>query len=141
MVSLLFSVVDVNEVVHIHVVCCFVLTLYHSPVCRVVVVVLHSPCPVTPFFSASCWRDFHHYTFCSAVLPEGCTNYNVLDDVRRYVNYTATDGLTDEDLQPGWYRFLLNGTNAVIPTFYVRVSRFSLPSLAVHNRNKSCTLL
>ena len=65
----------------------------------------------------------------------------MLDDVRRDVNYTATDVLTDEDLQPGWYRFLLNVTNAVIPTFYVEVSRFSLPSLAVHNRNKSCTLL
>ena len=48
-VSLLFSVVAVNEGVHIYVVCCFVLTLYHSPVCRIVVVVLHSPCPVTPF--------------------------------------------------------------------------------------------
>ena len=90
------------------------------------------------FLSAGCWRDFHHYNFHSAVLPEGCANYKVLDDFRRDVNYTATEDLTDEGLQPGWYRFLLNGTNAVMPTFYVRVSRhcrvllFKTETKAVH---------
>ena len=92
--------------------------------CHVVfVVVSHPPRPIATFCRRVCWRDLHHYTFCSALLPEGCTNYKVLDDVRRDVNYTATKDLTDEGLKPGWYRFLLNGANAVIPTFYVPVSR------------------
>ena len=73
----------------------------------------------------------------------------MLDDFRRDVNYTATEDLSDDGLQPGWYRFLLNGTNAVMPTFYVRVSRhcrvllFKTETKAVHlyNNYKDVTVL
>ena len=45
----------------------------------------------------------------------------MLDDFRRHVNYTARTDLNDLGLVPSWYRFKLNGTNAVIPTSWVTV--------------------
>ena len=73
----------------------------------------------------------------------------MVDDVRRDVNYSSASDLTDEGLQPGWYRFLLNGTNAAIPTFVVQVSRhcrvllFKTETKAVHfyNNYKDVTVL
>ncbi|XP_070174488.1 von Willebrand factor D and EGF domain-containing protein-like [Littorina saxatilis] len=50
--------------------------------------------------------------------PCSNSNYNVIDDVRKDVN-NSDEGLCDDDLTPGWYRFLLNGTDAVIPTYCV----------------------
>ncbi|KAK7111321.1 hypothetical protein V1264_010976 [Littorina saxatilis] len=44
-----------------------------------------------------------------------CANYTKLDDVRRDVN-SGYHNLCDDDLIPGWHRFLLNGSNAVMPT-------------------------
>ena len=69
-------------------------------------------------------RTLGKFFFFSALLPEGCTNYTVLDDVTRDVNYNSTQDHKDDGLQPGWYRFLLNGTNAVMPTTCVYVSRY-----------------
>ena len=40
----------------------------------------------------------------------------VIDKFRRDVNYTASVDNCDSSLSEGWYRFLLNGTNAIIPT-------------------------
>ena len=46
----------------------------------------------------------------------------MLDDFRRDVNYNSTIDLNDYFLEPGRYRFKLNGTNAVMPTSCVPVS-------------------
>ena len=62
------------------------------------------------------------YLFLSNLSPVECTTYTVLDDYRRHEGYTATSDLKDDGLEPGWYRFLLNGANAVIPTYCVWVS-------------------
>nr|QBA18367.1 VIgL family ZP-related protein 1 isoform 1 [Littorina littorea] len=43
-------------------------------------------------------------------------NHVVLSDARRAVTNFVNDGLCDKTLTPGWYRFVLDGTNAVIPT-------------------------
>ncbi|KAK7092287.1 pancreatic secretory granule membrane major glycoprotein GP2-like [Littorina saxatilis] len=49
-------------------------------------------------------------------------HYAVLDDVRRDVN-NGPGKLSDHELIAGWYRFLLNGTDAVMPTQCVPFGR------------------
>ncbi|KAK7105598.1 hypothetical protein V1264_016957 [Littorina saxatilis] len=55
----------------------------------------------------------------------GHVHYSVLDDYRRYVNNTYLEDTLlwsykmNSWLTPGWYRFKLNGTNAVMPTYCV----------------------
>ncbi|XP_076465054.1 uncharacterized protein LOC143296920 [Babylonia areolata] len=51
------------------------------------------------------------------------SNYTVLDDTRRVVAgvYTGSGDMCDKHLKLGWYRFLLNRENAVIPTTCVPV--------------------
>ena len=46
-----------------------------------------------------------------------CTNFSVLNDNWRHVNYTLPlDQLKcDRLLQPGWYKFELNGATAQMP--------------------------
>ncbi|KAK7089188.1 pancreatic secretory granule membrane major glycoprotein GP2-like [Littorina saxatilis] len=51
-------------------------------------------------------------------IPGPCKNYTVMDDVRRDVN-NGKQLLCDRDLSPGWYRFFLNGADAVMPTYCV----------------------
>ena len=58
------------------------------------------------------------------LLSDPCLDgYTVIDDVTRDVSY-YTLGYTncDNHLVEGWYRFLLNGNNAIIPTSCVPVS-------------------
>ncbi|KAL8620675.1 hypothetical protein ACOMHN_029863 [Nucella lapillus] len=45
-------------------------------------------------------------------------NYTIIDDPRRVVagRYTGSDDMCDKGLIAGWYRFLLNGDNAQIPS-------------------------
>ncbi|KAK7105630.1 hypothetical protein V1264_016989 [Littorina saxatilis] len=53
--------------------------------------------------------------------------YTVLDDFRRYVNHTLTPEDDPDighcDLKLGWYRVLINGSNAVIPTRRVQANQ------------------
>ncbi|KAG0430273.1 hypothetical protein HPB47_022834 [Ixodes persulcatus] len=54
------------------------------------------------------------------------TQYTVIDDFRRHPDYTSTsskDWLCDRYLVPGWYRFQVNGSNAIVPTFCPNVTR------------------
>ncbi|KAK7092692.1 hypothetical protein V1264_008397 [Littorina saxatilis] len=44
-----------------------------------------------------------------------CLNYKVIDDIRRDVNH-GNRRICDKGMAYGWYRFLLNGANAVMPT-------------------------
>nr|QBA18365.1 VIgL family ZP-related protein 1 isoform 3 [Littorina littorea] len=48
--------------------------------------------------------------------PCNSLNHVVLSDVRRAVTNNVNARLCDKTLTPGWYRFVLDGTNAVIPT-------------------------
>ncbi|KAK7105251.1 von Willebrand factor D and EGF domain-containing protein-like [Littorina saxatilis] len=50
-------------------------------------------------------------------------NHTILDDVRRHVNNTVNAGMCDYGLVAGWYRFKLNGSDAVMPTYCVPVYR------------------
>ncbi|KAL8580423.1 hypothetical protein ACOMHN_054337 [Nucella lapillus] len=45
-------------------------------------------------------------------------NYTHIDDPRRVVagEYSGYEDMCDKQINPGWYRFQLNGENAVIPT-------------------------
>lgn len=45
-------------------------------------------------------------------------NYTVIDDPRRVIAgvYSGYEDMCDDEIHPGWYRFLLNGENAIIPT-------------------------
>ncbi|KAK7105726.1 hypothetical protein V1264_017068 [Littorina saxatilis] len=45
-----------------------------------------------------------------------CANYTVLDDVTRDVNRENTAWRCDRHITDGWYRFILNGIDAVMPT-------------------------
>ncbi|ESO98141.1 hypothetical protein LOTGIDRAFT_143026 [Lottia gigantea] len=50
----------------------------------------------------------------------------MIDDFRRHVDYVVPQGkaaLCDVYIRSGWYRFLINGSNAVIPTKCVQVYR------------------
>ena len=62
--------------------------------------------------------------------PDPCNTgeHTVLDDYRRQVFYTTPEGeadLCDAYLQSGWYRFLVNGTDANLPTTCVEVEGLS----------------
>ena len=56
-----------------------------------------------------------------------CVNHTVTDDPMRQVPIVLTlgdPGLGDHDLVPGWYRFLVKGSNAVIATISSPVRLF-----------------
>ena len=61
--------------------------------------------------------DSEHHLF----LDSYHASHTVIDDYTRNVSYNADYGNCDSRLAEGWYRFLLNGTNAVIPTSCVEV--------------------
>ena len=65
--------------------------------------------------------------------PGACRSdsHTVIDDYRREINYNESRTICDMDLVEGWYRFLLNGTNAVIPTSCVEVRVHTV----THNTN------
>ena len=45
-----------------------------------------------------------------------CTQYILIDDPLRSVNYASNLYQCDDTLTAGWYRFMINGINAKIPT-------------------------
>lgn len=52
-------------------------------------------------------------------------HHSVIDDYRREVNFFTPPGepyLCDVYMETGWYRFLVNGTDATIPTSCVQVN-------------------
>ena len=57
-------------------------------------------------------------------------NYTVIDDVSRDVS-NGIGGSCDASLNDGWYRFLLGGADAVMPTACVSVTKSSFVFLFV----------
>ena len=62
---------------------------------------------------------------CSSADPCESGEHTVIDDYKRQVEYRTPVGeshLCDAYLESGWYRFLVNGTDATLPTTCVEVS-------------------